>query len=149
MMGYLRRLALIVPLFSVAALFTACGGGGGESPKADVTIDIKAENMKFVPDQIEVPAGKTVMIRMQNMDANQHDLEVGGLTAEIMGRTGMKDETMNIDMAGGMQGTINLHSAAKGKASVTFRTDQPRTYAVYCTLPGHKESGMVGRLVVN
>ena len=145
-MGYLRRLALIVPLFSVAALLAACGGGG-ESVKAEVTIDIKAENMRFVPDQIQVPAGKTVMIRMQNMDANQHDLEVVGLTAEIIDRTGMKDDGM--DMAGGMQGTINLHSAAKGKASVTFRTDQPGTYEIYCTLPGHKESGMVGRLVVN
>jgi len=129
-------------------LAAACGGGGGDQVKADVTIDIKAENMRFVPDTIQVPAGKTVMIRMQNMDSNQHDFEVGGLTAEIMGRTGMKDESMDMDMSDGMMGTINMHSAAKGKASVTFRTDKPGTYDIYCTMTGHKESGMVGKLIV-
>ena len=150
MIGYVKRQMVLVVLVSITSvLLAAACSGGGDSVKADVTIDIKAEKMKFVPDQIAVPAGKTVMIRMENMDAPQHDLEVGGLTAEIMGRTGMKDETMNMDMSGGMQGTINMHSSAKGKASVTFRTSQRGTYDIYCTLTGHKESGMVGRLVVN
>jgi uncharacterized cupredoxin-like copper-binding protein len=144
-----RSLLVSLVVLSAALSFgVAACGGGGDSVKPDVTIDIKAENMRFVPDRIEVPAGKTVMIRMQNMDENQHDFEVGGLTAEIMARTGMKDESMDMDMSGGM-GTINMHSAAKGKASVTFRTDKPGTYDIYCTMTGHKESGMVGKLVVN
>jgi len=144
-----RSLLVALIVLSAALSFgvTACGGGG-DSVKPDVTIDIKAENMRFVPDRIEVPAGKTVMIRMQNTDENQHDFEVGGLTAEIMDRTGMKDEGMDMDMSGGM-GTINMHSAAKGKASVTFRADKPGTYDIYCTITGHKESGMVGKMVVN
>ena len=132
---------------ALGVLAVACGGGG-DKVQADMTVEIRAENMRFVPDTIEVPAGKTVMIRMQNRDENQHDFEVGGLSAEIMDRTGMKDESMDMDMSGGMMGTINMHSAAKGKASVTFRTDKPGTYDIYCTMTGHKESGMVGKLVV-
>ena len=128
-------------------LAVACGGGD-DKVQADMTIDIKAQNMRFVPETIEVPAGQNVMIRMQNMDENQHDFEVGGLTAEIMDRTGMKDESMDMDMSGGMMGTVNMHSAAKGKASVTFQADKPGTYDIYCTMTGHKESGMVGKLIV-
>lgn len=144
------RLALgIVVTVALGVLATACGGGDEEQVQADVTIDIIAENMRFVPDTIEVPAGKVVAIRMQNKDANQHDFEVGGLSAEIMGRTGMEDESMDMDMSDGMMGTINMHSAANGKASVTFRTDKPGTYDIYCTMTGHKESGMIGKLVVS
>lgn len=140
---------VLASLISGVVVVLAAACGGGESVKADFTIDIKAENMRFVPDRIEVPAGKTVMIRMQNMDENLHDFEVGGLTAEIMGRTGMNDESMDMTMShGNMQGTINMHSAAKGKASVTFRADKPGTYGIYCTMPGHKDSGMAGKLVV-
>lgn len=152
------RVILIGVLIAAATSLTvAACGGGGDSVKADVTIDIKAENMRFVPAELEVPAGKTVLIRMQNTESNQHDFEVGGLTAEILARTGMTDEGMagmahegmsGMGNSAGSQGAINMHSAANGKASVTFRTDKAGTYDIYCTMPGHKESGMVGKLVV-
>jgi uncharacterized cupredoxin-like copper-binding protein len=44
-----------------------------------------------------------------------------------------------------------LHVAAEPGASnhLSFTPTKPGNYQFYCTVPGHKEAGMVGTLVVN
>ena len=130
-------LALCVSLF-LAALSLACGG----SSSPDVTIEVKAQNTRFAPETIEVPAGKTVRLKLTNLDSTEHDLEVRGMTPSMMsggGHGGHGDS---------MPGKLAVHTAAKKSASVDFRADQKGTYEVFCTIPGHEQSGMVARLVV-
>lgn len=65
--------ALVLGSFVVAG----CGGSSGDD--ADVVIEIKAANIRFVPDQITIPAGKIVTLSLKNVDEMEHDLEVPGL----------------------------------------------------------------------
>lgn len=41
-----------------------------------------------------------------------------------------------------------VHVTANGNGSVTFQTDQKGTFVFHCTVPGHKEAGMVGEMTV-
>ena len=43
---------------------------------------------------------------------------------------------------------IHLHAAAHGTDADTFRIDTPGSFEVLCTIPGHTEAGMVGKLVI-
>ncbi len=142
-----RRLVPIALGLAVLAtalfLGLACGGGGSDQ-EADVVIDFRAENVKFSPDRLEIPAGQTVMLRMRNMDDMEHDFQVDGLRAEMM------DDMKMAGGHGGMSsGMVGLHTKKGKTASMILRAGQRGTYEFYCTIPGHKELGMKGTLFVN
>lgn len=129
-------------LMSALFLGLACGGGSS-GDAADVVIDFRAENFKFSPDRIQVPAGKTVLLRMRNAGDMEHDFQVDGLRAEMMDNMSMAGSH-----AGMSAGMVALHTPKGKSASMTFRTDQRGTYEFYCTISGHKELGMKGTLLV-
>ncbi len=113
------------------------------SQKNELTIEIMAENTRFAPDTIEIPAGKAVTLTLKNRDSTEHDLEVRGLVPSSMSGGGHED---HMDMAATKR--VAVHTAAKKSASVQFRADQKGTYEVFCSIPGHEQSGMVAKLVV-
>lgn len=118
----------------------ACSSGGGDD---DTVIEVNAQNMRFVPDVIQVPAGQEVTLRLKNLDANEHDLEVRGLTPATTTGGGHGDMQMSETKA------VAVHAQAKKTASIKFMADMPGTYEVVCTVPGHEQSGMVARLIVS
>jgi Cu+-exporting ATPase len=89
-----------------------------------VSVDIHASNVRFTPADIVVPAGRFVVIRFTNDDPIFHDWMVDGVA--------------NVDAA-----------ARPGQTQrIRFRLDRPGTYEIRCSVEGHAEAGMVGRLVV-
>lgn len=160
-LGGLATLGVVVVLVGAA-----CGGSGGSSggmgpdmnmstaasgdmstassgQQPDVVLDIAVRDVRYEPASIEVPAGKVVQIKMRNMDGVEHDMQVDGLMVEMMDGGQMAG-----DLEGMPAGTLAMHTMANGNASIMFRTEQKGTYQFYCTLPGHKDAGMVGELKV-
>ena len=135
------KLTLAVVVVALAALSLACSSGGGD---AGTVIEVSAQDMRFVPDVIQVPAGQEVTLRLKNLDGNEHDLEVRGLTPATTAGGGHGNE----HESSGAQ-PIAVHTKANKTASVKFRADQPGTYEVVCTMMGHAESGMVAKLIVS
>jgi len=139
-------IGLVVALAGGAALASACGGtrqGTDAGTTPDVVVRLQAQNVKFVPDVVDVPANKLVRIDFENGDAGtEHDFQVDGLRVELVGsgHSGMH--------GGAGDGVLFAHTMPKGRASVLFRTRQTGTFTVFCTLPGHREAGMVGTLRV-
>ena len=147
---------MVVAVFGVSAAL-ACGGGSGAggahapstdhaSPRAaqqpDLIVDLKAKNVRFEPSEIEIPAGKLVRIDFENQDeGTEHDFQVDGLDVEII-------ESEGGDMHSGGGNMLAAHAASEGRASVLFRAMKKGTFEIYCTLPGHKDAGMVGMLRV-
>ena len=107
-----------------------------------MVLDVSLKNLRFTPNAVEVAAGKTVRINVTNMDGTEHDMLVEGLRIEKVG------DAMNGDHAGAMPDMLVVHAMANENGSITFRTDQKGTYQFYCTLPGHKDAGMVGQMNV-
>ncbi|MDQ7858793.1 MAG: cupredoxin domain-containing protein [Armatimonadota bacterium] len=99
-------------------------GGGQIPPVAGArTVEIVATDFAFQPAEVTVRAGEAVNIRLVNRGVTAHDLLVPALEVWIVAPPG--------------------RSATSG-----LRLDQPGTYAFFCSVPGHREAGMVGRLVV-
>lgn len=141
----MMRYSVLIAVLAAAVTFGSIACGSSAS-KSDVSIQVKAENNRFSPSRIELPAGKTVKLTLQNLDMAEHDLEVRGIPSRVTSGGGHGDHASGAGM--GMSDVLAVHSAGKKSASVTFVVDRPGTYEVVCTQPGHKEVGMVGTLVV-
>jgi uncharacterized cupredoxin-like copper-binding protein len=136
--------SLVIGLIVLGALLSlsvlSCGGG---SEGSGTVIEVRAADYKFVPSEISVPVGQEVTLKLKNVTKQAHDLEVQGLQVEMMG-----DHQAAGDHAGAMPGTLALHTEKGKTSSATFKADRPGTYELWCTISGHKELGMVGKLVV-
>ncbi len=126
--GPLARLRRGWYLVAVAIASLALAGGVIAADRAidagAVTVDVRASNVRFAPADITVPAGRFVVVRFTNDDPIFHDWMVEGVA--------------NVD-AGARPGQTQR---------IRFRLDTPGTYHIMCSVEGHAEAGMVGRLVV-
>ncbi len=87
-------------------------------------VAVELVDFAFRPGAIRVRAGETVNLRLRNVGRVPHDLYVPGL---------------------GFRAALN-----PGQEVVAgLAADRPGTYEFYCTLPGHREAGMSGTLVVS
>jgi len=144
-----KKLAVVLGLglaTLVVVASIACGGGadteGSANAEPTVVLDVSLKNLRFTPNRMEVAAGQTVRINVTNMDGTEHDMLVEGLRIEKVG------DAMGAHHAGATADMLVVHTMANGNGSITFRTEQKGTYRFYCTLPGHKDAGMVGEMTV-
>lgn len=143
-----RRLLLIVPLLLAAGLLAACGdddGNGGSAAATDDDehmsddhhhddeegsepapgareIEVSGTDFAFEPSEISVEPGEDIAIVLTSTDI-LHDFVI--------------DE-------------LDVHVSADAGETATggLRADEPGTYTFYCSVPGHREQGMEGTLVV-
>lgn len=142
------RLAMILAgAAALAALASGCGSSNSMNMTAstpatpDRTVVLQAKNVKFLPDKLTIPMGSVVELKLENMDATEHDVQVDGLDASVMSGGAMTAGH------GGAQ-MVAVHTMANMMGSVVFRANKKGTFNFYCTITGHKESGMVGTLTV-
>ncbi len=98
------------------------------SPEAEVEevkeITVTAKEYRFTPASLTVKAGEKVKLTFQNSGKMQHDWVL---------------EDMDIN--------TNLVSPG-GEETVEFTINEPGEYVYYCSVPGHRALGMVGKLIV-
>ncbi len=86
-------------------------------------IPVALVDFGFRPVEIRVKAGQAVNLVLANRGVVVHDLTIPALRFQAVAQPGQ-------------QSTAGLRAPAPG------------TYEFYCSVPGHREAGMVGRLVV-
>jgi nitrite reductase (NO-forming) len=87
------------------------------------TITVTAEALRFEPPRIRAVAGEELAIELTAVDG-EHDFVIDELDAHIGAEAG-KTAT----------GGFNAG-------------DESRTYTYYCSVPGHRDAGMEGELIV-
>jgi uncharacterized cupredoxin-like copper-binding protein len=135
----MRRLTAFV-LPALGLILSAC------APRVQ-EMSLTAMDMAFQPTMLEVTAGVPVRLSMTNEGALEHDFSILEIPMETMGATAIA--VPGHDM-GAMTVEPQLHVVvAMGTSNTTeFTPTKPGTYEFFCTVPGHKEAGMVGMLVV-
>lgn len=93
------------------------------SPSAGGEVEISTEDIKFDPKELTIAANTEVKIKVTNKGVLQHDFHVDKLNVTSKLLNGGESDTVTIKAAAG-------------------------TYEFWCTVPGHKEAGMVGTLTV-
>lgn len=88
------------------------------------TIEIEATEFTFEPSSIEVEQGETVRLKLVNAGNISHNLHLHGVEA--------KTETVQ----------------AGNSDTIEFTAQDSGTVRFFCNVPGHKQAGMKGRVLV-
>ena len=118
--------------------------GAGEE-----TLTLEAKEFQFEPATIEVVAGQPVKLVLRNTGSLEHDFSV--MEIPLVATTASGAESMPGHDMGHMAEEPDLHVAAQmgQSAELEFTATRPGTYEFFCAVPGHKEAGMVGTLVMS
>jgi manganese oxidase len=106
----------------------AAGGHGAMAEAPPLVLDLAAgaagQEFRFTPEVLRVAAGATVRVLLHNEGQLPHTFTVPDLAADT--------------------GTV----PARGEGETVFRADRAGTYEYLCTIPGHAQAGMRGRIEV-
>jgi uncharacterized cupredoxin-like copper-binding protein len=123
-----RSLLLVVVI--LAAALAACGGGGGGAtqPAAGKTVNVEATEFAFNPNAFSGTVGQKITFKISNKGTVDHNFVI-----------------LNAD---GSQELAKTEVKVGSSATLEFTPTAAGEYQVDCNLPGHKEAGMVGKLIV-
>jgi plastocyanin len=148
----MKKLAALLVLVLASVALVACGSsnssssptttseatsesnaGGGESEAGEAggggsVVNLEADpggQLAYTTDEATAKAGK-VSIDFKNPQALGHDVAIEDSSGKTVGQT-------EVIESGATTTSVNL---------------KPGTYTYYCTIPGHREAGMEGTLVV-
>lgn len=146
----------VIVIGTLSACSQTASAPTASTTAATTKLLIEAREFSYTPAQHVVKVGQTVEIELQNTGVVVHDLSIEKIALKDKSVTtsqndghmtgGMMDDHMsnvNVD-------EFSLHVAAEAEqiGKVTFTPTEPGEYEFYCTVPGHKASGMVGTLIV-
>ncbi|MDH3286629.1 MAG: cupredoxin family protein [Betaproteobacteria bacterium] len=138
--------ALLAPALALAdAGHGAAIGKPGNPKKVTRTIKISgSDNMRYTPSAITVKRGETVRLVVRNTGKIDHELVIGTLKelkehAELMRKhPGMEHDEPNMTLV------------RPGETrEIIWQFTNAGTLDFACTIPGHLEAGMVGKIKVS
>ncbi len=104
------------------------GGAAGGEAAAPVPgasqIEVVARDFSFSPAEVTLPAGTTMNLVLANQGDLLHDVTIPALGFRLVADPG-------------------------ARASASLTTPTPGTYEFFCSIPGHREAGMIGILLVD
>lgn len=86
---------------------------------------VESTEFAFEPAELTIEAGRSVAVTLTNAGEVEHEWELIG------------DDGSAI---------AHAHAGVGDEATVVFTLDEPGTYEVRCTIPGHAEEGMIGKV---
>lgn len=113
----------------LAVVLSACGGGGGGAAGPDGLV-LEMGDLYFKPNTLTAKPGQTLQITLDNRGSLEHNF----ILYDADGQTVLFEKDA---IQPGQK--VNISLKAPEKAG---------TYQYVCTVPGHKEGGMVGTLTV-
>ncbi|MFC6038735.1 multicopper oxidase domain-containing protein [Paenisporosarcina macmurdoensis] len=103
-------------------------------------IVIETSGMNYSPEEVVVERNKSITLVLKNSDQIEHDIEIKGVSFNVMSTsTHQHDVKENV---------IHLHAEPQTTSNISFTINEVGVYEFYCTVPGHKENGMIGQFVV-
>ncbi len=122
-------------------------GRPGDPKKAARTVEIVMREgsgmMEFVPNAITVKKGEQVRFKLRNAGALDHELVLGTLEENLKHAEEMKK---NPDMEHDDPNAKRLAPNKSGE--ILWRFDKAGDFDFSCLIPGHREAGMSGKVVV-
>ncbi len=119
-------------------------GHPGDPKKVSRTVEVAlSDDMRFTPSAIEVKAGETIRFFVRNNGKVDHEMVLGQLddlkahAKEMQANPGMVHKEPN-----------QVHLKPGQRGGMVWQFTQSGTVDFACTVPGHLEAGMVGKVKV-
>jgi uncharacterized cupredoxin-like copper-binding protein len=131
----MKKKTLIYLFLLMLWLLAACANTG-PATKVNFTIT----DFAFTPNEFTVPAGQEITINVTHNGSMQHNFIVMkfGTNAGEMFDEGDRDNVLwEVTLQPGDVQTVLFNAP-----------EQPGTYQILCGMPGHMQSGMLGKLIV-
>ncbi len=106
----------------IAAVVAGCGGGSSSVRE----VKMITRGMTYEPAVIQAKAGEKIKFTVENVDKEDHEFE---------------SEELKFD-------ELEIPPGKTRAVEVTM-PDKAGEYEFFCDAPGHKEKGMVGKIVVS
>ena len=126
---------LTLGMLMLALLLTACGNSGPATK-----IDFTMTDFAFSPGEFTIPAGREITLHINHDGTVEHDfiiMKYGTDAGEMFDEADQENVFWEMALQPGDSKTV-LFAAP----------DQPGAYHIICGMPGHLQSGMVGKLMV-
>ncbi len=131
----LTKKLLVFLTLILAFMITACGKSGVSS-----NINFTMSDFAFSPGEFTIPAGQEITLHITHAGTMEHNfivMKYGTDAGEMFDEADKANVFWEMDLQPGDSKTI-LFTAP----------EQPGTYQIICGMPGHLQSGMVGKLIV-
>ena len=129
-----KKLVLFVMMILVWTV-SACGKSG---PSTNLSFTMN--DFSFDPNEFTVPAGKEITVHVTHHGSMEHNfiiMKLGLEAGEMFDDADKANVFWEIDLQPGDSETV-----------VFTAPEQTGTYQIICGMPGHLQSGMLGKLVV-
>ncbi|MBT2640198.1 plastocyanin/azurin family copper-binding protein [Bacillus sp. ISL-39] len=110
-----------------------------------INIQVNPSNFSYSPSRINLSKNKKVLLTFTNHDSIEHDIVI------VKMPTLPNTDQENISSHGSHDSHgdgLHLHANPHEEGNISFTPTETGTYEFYCSLPGHRENGMVGIIVV-
>ena len=118
-----------------------------EAAPKDQLYLVRMTNFAYAPEVLEVGAGEVLEIAIQNVEAVLHDFTIDEIDADVhvsylagTGQHGHAESQVDAD--------VHFALTEAGTGVVHVKIHEPGEYVFYCSVPGHREAGMEGTLIV-
>ena len=111
-----------------------------ETPTEIKKIVIETSDLSYSPQEVVVEKNTPITFELKNSDQIEHDIEIKDVSFNMMSESKHQHEVK--------ENVIHLHAEPQTSSEITFSMNEVGTYEFYCTIPGHKEGGMIGQLIV-
>lgn len=119
-------------------------GIAGDATNVRRTIEITMlDAMRFTPETIDVKRGETIRLRMKNSGQLVHELVIG-TREELEQHAALMAKFPNMEH----DEAFMAHVAPGATGEIVWTFNRAGTFHFACLIPGHYESGMVGRIKV-
>jgi uncharacterized cupredoxin-like copper-binding protein len=130
---------------SHAPTFSAGEPGDPKKPARTVQVTMRESDgkMLFVPDRIEIKKGEQVRFVLRNNGALEHEFILATTAENLKHAEAMKkNPEMEHDEPNGRE-------VEPGKTGeIVWRFTKAGEFEFACLIPGHREAGMLGKIVV-
>lgn len=119
--------------------------GDPKKPARIVQIVFREDDgkMLFLPDRVKVKKGEQIRFQLRNNGAVDHEFVVGTVEENLKH---MKEMEKNPDMEHDDPNARRLK--ARGTGEILWQFTKAGTFDFSCLIPGHRQAGMFGTIVV-
>ncbi|WP_088240748.1 biphenyl 2,3-dioxygenase [Calothrix rhizosoleniae] len=140
-------ITLVLCLFTIGNVPTFADSGSGNLLKQtpiNITVSLSnsADELKFFPNNLEFTSGKRYKLQLTNPSPQKHYFTAKDFADAIWTQ---KVEAGNVEVKGAIH---ELELKPKAQADWVFVPMKPGNYQLRCSIAGHTQAGMIGKIAV-